>query len=270
MTTTLYCITKFQKLKSNAEITAFANHNLRQHLSVSDKKRIDATRSASNITLINTFNVKKAKDLQVKLNSFYIEKGITVRKDNVLAIDLVVTTSPEYWPSDWQTTLNTARTQKFIKTWVDLQLQTAEKEFGAAAIKFATLHLDETTPHIHFLITPEQEKVVTYKNRHGSTNKTENILNAKRFNPSFWTKFVTNYAKAHEHLGLLRGSATSITEPSPMKNLPKEYSILKKENKLLKEEVRLLKKEINLLRIAQKQKDKFKDLTEDELQTLGL
>ena len=42
---------------------------------------------------------------------------------------------------------------------------------GKDAVKFAVLHLDETTPHIHILVTPEQEKEVTVKNKHGVYKK---------------------------------------------------------------------------------------------------
>ena len=101
-----------------------------------------------------------------------------------------------------------------------------EEKFGKDALKLAVLHLDETTPHIHFFVTPEEEKLVTVKNRYGTTMKQKNVLNNNKHNPQFFTQLVDDLAKVNEKLGLKRGKKGSL-----LKNIPlKQYkSVLAKE-----------------------------------------
>ena len=52
------------------------------------------------------------------------------------------------------------------KTQVDF----ARKEFGKN-LKLAVLHQDETTPHIHLVISTDITKVQKFKNRYGTCEK---------------------------------------------------------------------------------------------------
>lgn len=220
-----YCIAGFQKVKSASELTQMQNHNLRIHLTQAEQKRIDGNRSRLNKVLTNTLgsDEKNASSFGKKLQEFYKSQNIDVRADNVLAVDLVLTTSPEYFGNWHQNGAITKEGQKKIDDWVKTQMEFLEKQFGKEAVKLAVLHLDETTPHLHAVVTPEEKKTRTYKNRHGSFQKEQVILNANRWSPSFWkNNFLKNYAKANAKFGLKRG-----VEGSTKKNVPlKEFSAL--------------------------------------------
>jgi hypothetical protein len=99
-----------------------------------------------------------------------------------------------------------------------------KKEFGESAVKSAVLHLDESTPHIHFLITPEQTKELKFKNRHGSGSKIVTSLNADRWNPDWWKKFLTNYEKTNKKFGLKKGEEGSMQKNVSLKEFSKAVS----------------------------------------------
>ena len=200
----MYCIAGFRKVKSAQEFTVIANHNNRIRLTKNEIKRIDSNRSMLNKVLINPLGISSttAPDINQKIMSYYEQKEISVRKDSVLAIDLMLTTSPEYFGEWHKGGRLTPDGKKKIDEWVLTQIDFVKKQFGEEAVKYAVLHLDETTPHIHILITPEETKTVKYKNRFGSGEKIKTSLNADRWNPSYWKRFLTNYEKANKQFGL--------------------------------------------------------------------
>lgn len=226
----MYCIAGFKKVKSNGEFAQMANHNYRIHLTQNEKKRIDLSRSYLNKVLINTLNVdiENAKDLSKKIKEHYEKIGAKVKENSVLAVDLMLTTSPEFFQNNGQTWHRNGKIlpefQKKIDDWVATQIDFVKKEFGENAVKSAVLHLDETSPHIHFLITTEETKEVKFKNRHGSGSKISTSLNADRWNPNFWKKFLTNYEKANKKYGLKKGEESSMSENVSIKEFTKMIS----------------------------------------------
>ncbi len=217
MATQIYCIAGFEKVKSAHEFVSIANHNNRIKLSEKDKDRVDQKRSHLNKVVCNPLGIdpKDAADINQKIQDFYNDNKIKVRKDNVLAIDLMLTTSPEFW-GEWQKNGVLSDPQK-IDDWVQTQLDYLEKTFGKDAVKYAVVHLDEKTPHMHVLITPEETKTKKYKNQKGEFFKTETALNADRWNPAFWkNKFLSGYAKANAKYGLTRGEMDSQAENVPV------------------------------------------------------
>lgn len=212
-----YSIIKFAKIKSISEISEYAGHNLRTKISKTRNENIDLQRTPKNRRLVNTFNAKKTEDLQKSITAHFKKLGVKVRKDSVLAIDLIATTSPEYW-GDWHDQIGTPQFEKKLKVWEDIQLKQAQKEYGAENVVFAECHLDETTPHIHFLVLPLEKKDVIYKNRHGTSIKNKVVLNANKYNPEFYTGLVTRFAEANSSLGLQRGNFNSVVDPTPLKD----------------------------------------------------
>ncbi len=132
------------------------------------------------------------------------EVGITPRKGAVLAIDVFITASPEHFPRNHPDDL----------TWQAFQakaMQFLADEYGAANVVHAMAHHDETSPHLHAIITPIRTKVVKV----GRTVKTERIehrlcakdwLGGERITLS---KLQTRFAQAVADLGLKRGIAGS-------------------------------------------------------------
>ncbi len=85
--------------------------------------------------------------LKDKLADFE-QRGGVVRKDSVLAIELLLSASPEWFKQ--------ASPQQ-QKRWLEAQTEFLEEVFGAKNVLQLTLHLDETTPHIHAFVVPEIE-----------------------------------------------------------------------------------------------------------------
>lgn len=210
-----YSIIRFEKVKENLTLTAMAAHNFRFNTKTTRDENIDQSRSGKNVILKDAFGIKKAEDLQKKLHAHYKKLDVKVRQDSVLAIDFMLTTSPEFW-GEWKLTLDTPETQAKIKDWSETQMAFMREKFGDAAIKTAVLHLDENTPHIHVLVTPEEEKEVTTKNTYGVYTKKKTVLNAKRWNPTFYEQLITDFAKANGKYGLERGKPKKNVKHKPL------------------------------------------------------
>ncbi len=84
----------------------------------------------------------------------YIQ-DIKLRKNGVIARDLLLTASPEFFKN---------RSQKDIDHWIDINIKFLKNNFGDN-IRYAVAHLDELTPHIHCLLVPRfrDEKRDRYK-----------------------------------------------------------------------------------------------------------
>jgi len=105
------------------------------------------------------------------------------RKDAVLAVEYLMTASPEWW----QQATAEQQTEFFQQSrdWL-------AKKYGSDRIVVATVHRDETSPHLSAFVVP-----LTQDGR----------LSAKEFigDRSQMTSDQTTYAKAVQHLGLERG-----------------------------------------------------------------
>jgi len=282
-----YCIIRFEKIKSSSELTQFTNHNFRFHIDKDSKERIDKARSPNNRVLLDKLNIKKGPDLNKNLLDFYAKKDIKPRKDSVLAIDVLATTSPEYW-GDWKTHPEPDFNNK-LDVWCEIQLKAVQDRFGVENVQLAVLHLDEETPHIHFLISTQDQALVTFKNRHGTTTKQKNILNAKRWDPDFYLSLVDSFAEANAVLGLERGKRGSEAHHSPLKDYKTELAKELKQTKLIRKtyinaieqdtvktrlitelnkENQALKRELSLLKTAKNIASH--EITPTDLDNLGL
>lgn len=216
---TQYCIAGFKKIKSQNQFTRFSNHNNRIYITEKERPHIDPNRIKLNRVLVNTLNVDttKANDMGRTVSKFYNEHNVQVKHDSVLGIDIMLTASPDFF-GKWQHKGKILDERK-INDWVDTQLNFIRDVFGQEALKYAVLHLDEKTPHIHLLVTPEQSKIVKYKNQFGTFEKATTTLNANRFNPNFWKKFLKQYEQANKKFGLQKGVENS----SAKHTKPREY-----------------------------------------------
>src|SRR5699024_1890131 len=105
------------------------------------------------------------------------------RKDAVLAVEYVMTASPEWW----ETAPEVAKTA-FVKQSMDW----LEAKYGAENVVAAVVHNDEKSPHVSAFVTP-----ITKDGR----------LSAKEFigNRTKMKKDQTSFAQAVQELGLERG-----------------------------------------------------------------
>ncbi|ENN89887.1 Mob (plasmid) [Bartonella schoenbuchensis m07a] len=112
------------------------------------------------------------------------------RKDAVIAVEYVMTASPQWWGD-----ASTEQQQDFFnksREWL-------AKKYGEQNILVATVHNDETSPHLSAFVVP-----ITPDGR----------LSAKEFigNRSKMSNDQTTFAKAVEHLGLQRGIERSVAK----------------------------------------------------------
>ena len=201
----MYNILRADKLKDRRKITAAAEHNQR----LRTQPNIITKKTGLNRVLYNPLNVDvfKAESLADKIEEKYKDLGVKATKENVLAMEFLVSASPEFFdnldPTD-------------IIEWANEQVDFFKKEFKENFVH-ATLHLDEKTPHIHCVCSTEETKEVKYKNRHGSGVKVKTILNANRWNKEFLTELHTKHSLNNVKWGLKRGRAGSGAIHKPVK-----------------------------------------------------
>ena len=202
-------ILRTQKVKSRGQITQAAEHNFRLRA----QANIDTTRTPLNKILVNSLAVDftKASDLQEKLSVYYQSLGIKERSDNVLMMEFIVSASPEFFEQ---------KKSAQIEDWAKHQVDFFEKKFPGQ-VKIAVLHLDEKTPHLHFMIGTEHKSVKRYKNQAGEFFKETWSLNAKRYDKPFLIDLHTEHAKNNMRFGLRRGIKGSMRNHTSLKDFYK-------------------------------------------------
>lgn len=200
-----YCILRAGKVKDRQQITEATEHNLR----LRSQPNIDAKRTPLNQVLVNSLgaSLKSAPDMQKKLTQYYDSLGIKERADNVLMLEFMVSASPEFFEG---------KTPEQVDIWAKRQVEFMKRELGDQ-VKLAVLHLDETSPHLHFMVSTEHKTVKRYKNRYGETTKETWSLNAKRYNDIFLRELHDRHAEANKDFGLKRGVKGSMRNHTTLK-----------------------------------------------------
>ncbi len=132
-------ILRFEKLKSRSSISKCICHINRY----SHTPNADPDRYSKNETLIGNNNILNS------LDKIFNKYGITPRNNSVLAMECIITLSPDVF-NDYSSV------EKFKVSSINY----LNKYFKGRCLN-ATLHLDESTPHIHAIIVP----LITKKNK---------------------------------------------------------------------------------------------------------
>jgi hypothetical protein len=130
-------ILRFEKIKNMANIRQSGAHQFRHHL---DTPNADPEKKSKNHTFYGSGNL--GKDVQSRLEQL----TKLPRKNAVLAMDGLVTLSPEL-----------LKTKKNLNLWAKGTLNWLQKRFGENLVS-AVVHLDESSPHMHFTIVPLEKK----------------------------------------------------------------------------------------------------------------
>ena len=167
-----YAIMRCKKLASAGSVASSLKHCYRDR----ETPNADMARTPQN----EHHGAKSTNEAMGKLRELLPAKR---RKDAVLAVEYLMTASPEWW----KTATPQQQTEFFqqSKDWL-------AKKYGADRIIVATVHRDETSPHLSAFVVP-----LTQDGR----------LSAKEFigDRGQMTRDQTTYAKAVQHLGLERG-----------------------------------------------------------------
>ena len=195
-------IIRIAKIKTKGAATGKTKHNYR----LMDTPNADPERTSSlNQELVNTGQLD-----YWSLAENRIEEGIaktargkprTVRDDQVRAVEIVLTASPDWFKRGEDRQAEDVRGSQ----WVTDNLDFLKNKYGEKNVVSFTLHQDETTPHIHAVVIP-----LTDKGRLSADTL---------FNPTTLKQLQTDYARAMAPHGLERGVEGSRRQHQDMKQV---------------------------------------------------
>ncbi|REG77554.1 MobV family relaxase [Marinomonas pollencensis] len=166
-----------------------------QHL-YRERDTPNADRSVSNLKWGDRDGEQTTENSMRKLHSTIasvVDKtGRKLRSDAVVAVEYVMTASPEYFDQFTDKDEHRKKVSEFANTarsWI-------EEQYPDGTIIAAQVHMDEATPHVSLFVTP------TIKNKEGVVkfNARERIGGRQKL-----SEHQDSFAKATEHLGLKRG-----------------------------------------------------------------
>lgn len=135
-----YAVVHMMKIKSGA-VGGIQSHNNREHEPKTNPD-VDMSRSEDNYDLISCDNYKRS--IKEKLSNF-VESSRAVRKDAVVVCNFIVTSDNETMNA-----LGADRQREFFQDSV----KWFSDRYGADRVLNATVHMDETTPHLHIGVVP--------------------------------------------------------------------------------------------------------------------
>ena len=164
-----YAILRIEKLKTMGHVVAAAEHQLRQRPTANADP-------AKSIEILHGSSTDPVGDFEKILPEHR-------RTNAVLGLDVFLGASPEFFGRPWDSVK--------IESWKEASVDWLKEKFGPGLVS-ATLHLDESTPHIQALVVPLDEK---------------RKLNARSFTggKAKLRQLQSEYAQACKHLGLKRG-----------------------------------------------------------------
>lgn len=176
-----YCVLSIKKYHTFPQLSALQKHNTREI----PLPNVDPSLSVRNVELISRGDsyTDVWHDI-VNEEEITRNQKIGLRKNSVIALEILTGYAAE---SSFDTNVN---------AWADKTLDWVKETFGEKNIIASTLHLDETSPHIHTEIVPIDDK---------------GKLNAKSYTGGRMAmmKLHTSYGKAMEPFGLKRGERAS-------------------------------------------------------------
>lgn len=170
-----FCVFRIdRKYKTVDSIKGFEIHNLRKK----EVPNADPSRTHLNKILIGSENVIE----DVKKHIY----GIKIRSNANIAIDMVLTVNHKFFEN---------LPPGHLEKWIDCNMEFIKDNFGDNCIS-AILHLDETAPHLHILISPRfyNEKRKRYEL---SSNK---YFGTKQQLKDFQTNYANHMHKSFNNL----------------------------------------------------------------------
>ena len=135
-----YAVVHMMKIKSGA-VGGIQSHNNREHEPKTNQD-VDMSRSEDNYDLIPCDNYKRS--IKEKLSNL-VESSRAIRKDAVVVCNFIVTSDNETMDA-----LGADRQREFFEDSV----KWFSDRYGADRVLNATVHMDETTPHLHIGVMP--------------------------------------------------------------------------------------------------------------------
>jgi len=137
-----YCVLSVKKYHTTSQVHAQQEHNNREI----PLPNVDKSMSVFNKELVSTNGLSYNEALRNRLYESECETGERAvrRRDNVIALEIVTTYSHD--------------AEVDVNAWAEANVEWIKQTFGEENIIACTLHMDETTPHIHTEVVPLDEK----------------------------------------------------------------------------------------------------------------
>lgn len=214
-----FAILRVAKLKNIGALAASGQHNFRER----DTKNADGHRTPMN----QNGGAKSARELVQSVSDLLPQKR---RKDAVIALEYLVTASPEHFGPDWR------ERENFGTEYFNDALKWLAARHGPENVVCATVHLDESTPHLVAYVVPKTK---------------DGRLAAKDFcgGRAVLSKMQTSFAQevGQKH-GLQRGvekSGAVHHDNASIKAMTAERLALRKQVKALEAEIERLTKRVS-------------------------
>ncbi|HDH6130020.1 TPA: plasmid recombination protein [Staphylococcus aureus] len=138
-----YSIIRVAKVKSSTNTTGLQKHIQRENKNY-ENKDIDHSKTYLNYDLVNA-NKQKFNDLiEEKIEQNYTDKR-KIRTDAIKHVDGLITSDNEFFNN---------QTPEDTKQFFERAKEFLEQEYGKDNLLYATVHMDEKTPHMHYGIVP--------------------------------------------------------------------------------------------------------------------
>lgn len=183
----MYAIMRLEKHKSGGGLTAALQHLYRERYTP------NADSSVSNLTWAEDgpqTTENAIKSLHKEIESVVSESGRKLRKDAVVAVEYVMTTTPEFFNS-----VDKNEREQRVKEFARLSREWIREQYPDGKIIAAQVHMDETTPHLSVFVTP------TVRVKGVPKFSAYDVLGSRKK----LSEHQDSFHKKVEHLGLKRG-----------------------------------------------------------------
>lgn len=180
----MYSIIRKKKHKSIGSLSFREKHTYRRQ----ETPNADPAKLHKNKLLFGSLDYAKGVESELKK---YSAEGKNIRKNAVLAIEYLLSASPEFFDEGSKNDRD-----ERLKKWCEAQIDFVKKEHGEQNIVCMYLHLDEKSPHIEAFVVPIDPK--------GKLN-CKHFLGPRNALQVLQTKYATHNAP----FGLKRGLAGS-------------------------------------------------------------
>lgn len=138
-----YSILRVERVKGSGNTKGLQKHNQRENNNYNNKD-IRHEDTHKNYDLIHEKNIDYNKLISDKIDANYTGNR-KIRADAIRHVEGIITSDEKFF-----TGLSEEETHQFFKDSLDF----AKKEYGEENLLYATVHLDEKVPHMHFGFVP--------------------------------------------------------------------------------------------------------------------
>ncbi|HJA90354.1 MAG TPA: plasmid recombination protein, partial [Candidatus Jeotgalibaca merdavium] len=215
-----YSILRVARVKGSSNSKGIQKHNQRENKNYNNKD-INHENTYKNYDLINENKIDYSEKIEDTIHANYSGKR-AIRKDAIKHVDGLITSDNEFFNK-----LNEEETNQFFRDSLDF----LEQEYGKENMLYATVHLDEKVPHMHFGFVPlTDDGRLSAKEKLGNKKAMTELQD--RFN-----QYVN--AKGYE---LQRGTAKEVSERQHQ-----DIDKFKKETEYHKQELATVQKDLTKL-----------------------